>query len=363
MQSILERARRFCGLLGLRMPILLAPMAGACPPGLSVEVARAGGLGACGALLMDAEEIRRWCETVAAEVGNAFQLNSWIPDPAPRRDPAGEERLRTFLARWGPPVPEEAGSGAPPDFAAQFDAMVEARPRAVSSIMGLFSPEQVERLRAAGILWLATVTSVAEAEAAAGAGADAIVTQGMEAGGHRGAFDPAEAERKLVGSMALIPAVADAVRLPVIASGGIADGRTAAAALILGAAAVQIGTGFLRCPEAGIHPTWAAALGRAAPEATMLTRAFSGRPGRSLATDYVRAAADPDAPPPASYPAQRGLTAAMRAEAEAQGDLQRMQAWCGQSARLASAAPAADYALDVWRQASALLGGDGRLLA
>src|SRR6185503_10421165 len=125
--------------------------------------------------------------------------------------------------------------------------------------------------------------TVAEARTAEAAGADVIVTQGMEAGGHRGAFDAGEAERQLVGLFALLPAVVDAVRVPVVATGGIADGRGVAAALTLGASAAQIGTGFLRCPEAKIPPAWADALGRTAPENTMVSRAFSGRAGRSVA--------------------------------------------------------------------------------
>ncbi|MBV8702172.1 MAG: nitronate monooxygenase [Acetobacteraceae bacterium] len=174
-------------------------------------------------------------------------------------------------------------------------------------------------------------------------------------GGHRGAFEAAGAERRAVGLFALLPTVADAVRVPVVATGGIADGRGVAAALALGASAAQMGTAFLRCPEAGIHPAWAEALGRARPEDTMLTRAFSGRAGRSVATDYARAAAAPEAPPPAPYPVQRGLTAPMREAAQKAGDVQRMQVWAGQSASLARAAPAGDVARQVWEDARALL--------
>ena len=166
---------------------------------------------------------------------------------------------------------------------------------------------------------------------------------------------PARPVTGLVGTMALVPAVVDAVRVPVVATGGIADGRGVAAALALGAAAAQVGTGFLRCPEAGTHPAWAAALDGLRPEATALTRAFSGRAGRSVRTDYVRAAAKADAPPPAPYPVQRALTAAMRADAQAAGDVQRMQAWAGQSAALARAEPAAEVVARLWREAQAVL--------
>ncbi|MGE7417914.1 NAD(P)H-dependent flavin oxidoreductase [Methylobacterium tarhaniae] len=349
----LARAETFAAAYGLRRPLLLAPMAGACPPALSVAVMRAGGLGACGALLMQPAAILAWAEAVR-EAG-PFQINLWIPDPAPLRDPAHEARLRTFLGRFGPPVSAEAGDVTPPDFAGQCEALIEARPRIVSSIMGLYPPGFVTRLKESGIAWWATVSTVAEALAAEAAGADALVAQGAEAGGHRGCFRADNAEAGAVGLMALLPAVVDAVRIPVVATGGIADARGAAAALLLGASAVQVGTGFLRCPEAGIPPAWADALGRARPEDTRLTRAFSGRTGRSLATDYVAAAARPDAPAPAPYPVQRGLTQGMREAAAKEGDLARMQAWAGQAAGLARAVPAGEVVGGIWEEVEALL--------
>lgn len=260
------------------------------------------------------------------------------------------------MGNWGPPAAENAGDATPPDFAAQCEALLAARPQIVSSVMGLYPDPFVARLKEAGISWFANVSTVAEAEAAEAAGADVIVAQGMEAGGHRGAFDAAEAERRMVGLFALIPAVVDAVKIPVVATGGIGDARGVAAALVLGASAAQIGSTFLRCPEAQISPAWAAALGRIAPEDTMISRAFSGRPGRSVATDFTRATAAPEAPSPAPYPVQRGLTGAMRAEAARLGDLNRMQAWAGQSTRLGRAAPAGLWAREIWREAAALLG-------
>jgi nitronate monooxygenase len=351
----LARAQAFCARHDLRIPILLAPMAGACPASLSIALANAGGLGACGALLMAPAAIKGWASEVRAGSNGGFQLNLWIPDPPPVRDAAAEEAVRGFLAKWGPEVAPEAGDAAPPDFAAQCEAMLEAGPAIISSIMGLYPEPFVARMKARGVKWFAAATTVEEARRAEAAGADAIVAQGMEAGGHRGAFEAAKAEAAMVGLFALLPAIVDAVEIPVIATGGIADARGVAAALILGASAVQVGTGFLRCPEAKLPPAWADAIGRSLPEQTLVTRAFSGRAGRSVATAYARAASAPDAPPPAPYPVQRGLTKSMREAAARDGDIDRLQAWAGQSAALARAKPAGEVAREMWEGARGLL--------
>jgi nitronate monooxygenase len=355
--TALARADAFCQRFGLRVPLLLAPMAGACPPALSIAVAEAGGMGGAGLLLHTPEAIAAWMREFRAGTTGPVQLNLWIPGPAPVRDAAHEQRVCAFLGGFGPAVEPEAGDAAPPDFDAQCAAVLAAAPAAISSIMGLYPPAFVAEMRARGIAWFAVATTVGEAVAAEAAGADVIVAQGAEAGGHRGAFEPASAERQLVGTFALVPAVADAVKVPVVATGGIADGRAVAAALLLGASAVQVGTAFLPCPETGLAPAWAAALAGARPEETLLTRAFSGRPGRSLATRYALAAAAQGAPDPAPYPVQRGLTRRMRDEAQRAGDVDRMQAWAGQAARLARAEPAAAVARRLWHEARVLLAG------
>ena len=306
--------------------------------------------------MMQPDAITKWASDVRAGTNGAFQLNLWIPDPEPMRDPEHETAVREFLAQWGPEVPADAAEVKPIDFEKQCDAMIDAGPHVISSIMGLYPDDIVERFKEKNIKWFATVTTVGEAIAAEAAGADVIVAQGMEAGGHRGAFNAGDADAAMVGLFSLLPAVVDAVKIPVVATGGIADARGVAAAMMLGASAVQIGTGLLRSPEAGIAPAWAKAIGESKPEQTIATRAFSGRLGRSIRTPYAVEAGLPDAPIPTPYPIQRALTQAMRNEATKEDDIDRIQAWAGQSAGLARAEPAADIVTALWADAQALLG-------
>ena len=184
-----DRANSFCETYGLKVPILLAPMAGASPASLSIAVANAGGMGATGALLTPPAGIRSWVEEFRSSSRGPFQINLWIPDPKPTRDPAAEARIRKFLEAWGPPVPASAGDTVPPDFDAQCETLLEVAPTAVSSIMGVFPASFVTRLKDRRIAWFATATTIHEAKLARDAGADAIIAQGYEAGGHRGSFD------------------------------------------------------------------------------------------------------------------------------------------------------------------------------
>jgi nitronate monooxygenase len=306
-------------------------------------------MGGAGVVLDHPDRIAEWTRQFRAGSAGALQLNIWIPDP-PNEDRARVDAAATFLTRFGTAAP--AGSPSP-DFGEQCEAMLAARPTVVSSIMGLFEPGYVQRLHEQGIAWFACATTLDEALAAQDAGADAVVAQGMEAGGHRGSFDPDAAEKVAVGLFALLPRFADHLDVPIIATGGIIDGRGVAAALTLGATAVQIGTALLRSPEAAIDPSWAASLADLAPERTVTTRAYSGRLGRAVPTPYVLAWQEPGAPRPAPYPQQRELVRRWRQGCP--NGLDRANHWAGQTAAMAIAESASDIVTRMWSEAVRLL--------
>lgn len=348
--SVAERVAAFCTRYRLRAPVLQAPMAGACPPELAAAVAEAGGMGAAGVVLDGPAAIADWSRRFRECSGGSFQLNIWIPDE-PVDEPERTAAAERFLGRFGRPGP---APGARPVFAEQCAAMIAARPVAISSIMGVFDAAFVDRMHADGIAWFACATTLDEALVAQEAGADAVVAQGMEAGGHRGTFDPDVAERTSVGLFSLVPRLVDGLRVPVIAAGGIADGRGVAAALALGASAVQVGTALLRCPETGIAKPWSADLDGLAPEDTVTTRAYTGRLARAAPTPYVRAWSEPGAPQPAPYPQQRQLVGRWR-RGEPEG-LDRVNHWAGQSAAMSTEEPAGEVVARMWREAEAVLG-------
>ena len=344
----LEKTKKFCEEYELALPIIMAPMAGACPPALAAAVSNAGGMGACGSLMLDSEQIKDWTNEFKSKTNGSLLLNTWIPDPEPTRDLHHEKQLIEFLSRFVPDMSNKFTNISNVSFEAQCRAMLDADPTVISSIMGLFKPSFVSELKDRRIKWFATVTSVSEAKIAEEAGADALVVQGSEAGGHRGNF--CTDYDQSVGLMALLPTVSDAVAIPIIATGGIADSRGVSAAILLGASAVQIGTGLLRTPEADVPTAWADALKNTLPEHTVITKAYTGKPGRAIRNQFTDAAGNSLNPAPAPFPIQRALTAKMRSKAVEENNIATMQAWAGQAASLAKKFDAGELIQTIWAE-------------
>ena len=344
----LEKTKQFCEEYELALPIIMAPMAGACPPALAAAVSNAGGMGACGALMLDSGQIKEWTKEFKSRTNGSLLLNTWVPGPEPTRDYDHEKRLMEFLSRFAPGMSRSFNDVPCVSFEEQCQAMLDGDPNVISSIMGLFEPSFVSELKKRRIKWFATVTSVSEAIIAEEAGADALVVQGSEAGGHRGNF--CTDYDQSVGLMALLPTVSDAVAIPTIATGGIADSRGVSAAIMLGASAVQIGTGLLRTPEADVPAAWAGALKNTRPEDTVISKAFTGKPGRAIRNQFTDAADNSCNPAPAPFPIQRSLTSEMRSRAVSENNIATMQAWAGQAASLGKEIDASGLIRNIWAE-------------
>jgi nitronate monooxygenase len=306
-------------------------------------VGEAGALGFIGAAYLTPPQIVEAARAVRARTARPFGVNLFVPLPAPEapRDPRPAlERVAPFYAELGLPAPALPAGGREA-FDEQFAAALETGAAVFSFTFGLLPAPATAAVKARGMVLLGTATTVDEALALERAGVDAVVAQGSEAGGHRGTFaGPVEAG--LIGTMALVPQVADAVKVPVIASGGIMDGRGIAAALALGASAVQLGTAFLTCDEAGIPDAYKQAILAAREHETRLTRAFSGRPARGIVNRFmteVERGAPPEAILP--FPLQNALTRPLRTAAARQGRADFLSLWAGQGLRLARRLPAA----------------------
>ena len=339
----MSRATILTGRLGLRHPVIQAPLAGGGDtPALVAAVAEAGALGFIGASYLTPGQIVETARAVRARTARPFGINLFAPLPAPEppREPGRAlDRLAPFYAELGLPRPELPTLAAD-SFGEQLAAALESGAAVFSFTFGLLPAAALEAIRARGMFVIGTATTVGEAVSLETAGVDAIVTQGSEAGGHRGTFAGAF-EAGLVGTMALVPQVVDAVKVPVIASGGIMDGRGIAAALALGASAVQMGTAFLTCHEAGIPDAYKEAILRAHEDETRLTRAFSGRPARGIVNRFMT---EIDRTPEAilSFPLQNALTRPLRSAAARQGRAEFLSLWAGQAVRLARRQSAAD---------------------
>lgn len=329
--------------LGIDHPIIQAPMASAGTVELAVAVSEAGGLGSLGAAMLSPAALLEAVAELRAATDRPFNVNLMVlEEQHPTAEQLGRaiDLLAPARAELGLAGPFEPPKRFGETFPEQLDALIEAAVPVASFTFGILGRDQVDRLHRAGSLVVGTATTAAEARAWEAVGADAVCAQGAEAGGHRGTF-LGPVESALIGTMALVPQVVDAVSIPVIAAGGIVDGRGVAAALCLGAAAVQIGTAFLFCPEAGVHPVWRQRLRESTDQSTGLTRAFTGRHARGIVNRFMRDLSSHQDEVP-TYPVQAALTASLRAAAARAGNPEYMSLWSGQAAALARELAAAD---------------------
>lgn len=345
---------RFCQRLHLRFPLVQAPMAGgATTPELVAAVSNAGGLGCLAAGMLSPAAITSTVTAIRSATTQPFVINLFVqatPVPDPVVLAEAVERLQPFYLEQGV-EPPTSGHWCE-NFSEQLECVLALQPRLLSFTFGLLDAETVARCQAAGCLVIGTATTVAEARAWQAVGADAICAQGAEAGGHRGSFLPG-AQSALIGTLALVPQVVDAVDLPVIAAGGVMDGRGVAACLLLGAAAVQLGTAFLSCPEAGIDTVYRQCLARAQDDSTRVTRVFSGRAARGLDNAFIQRMAAYESLVP-DYPLQNALTGPIRKAAARTGQSGYLSLWAGQGVGMSRAMPAAAllHCLDQeWRAA------------
>ncbi|MDT9599494.1 NAD(P)H-dependent flavin oxidoreductase [Sphingosinicella rhizophila] len=348
--------RHFLDLVGTRYPIVQAPMAGASDAALAVAAIKAGALGSLPCAILSPDAVRTEVAAIRRAATGAINLNFFCHNMPPAPDEQEwRSLLRPYHDEFGTLPPAEAPRLRMP-FDAGTCALVEAlKPEVVSFHFGLPAPALFDRVRAAGAVILGNATSVEEARWLQGRGVDAVIAQGYEAGGHAGRFLAAHPAAHM-GLMALLPQIVDAVDVPVVAAGGIADARGIAAALTLGASAVQIGTAFLSCPESRISAAHRAALSGEDADQTMVTNLMTGGFARGVPNRLMRelGVVRREAPP---FPYAASALAPLRAAAEARGDAGFSPLWAGQAARLGRPMPAAQLVSTLASGALALLQG------
>lgn len=348
--------RRYIDLVGLEHPLIQAPMAGANLSTMAAAVTMAGGLGSLPCGMLNTEQARSEMSRTKQQTDKPYGVNFFC-HITPPPDEAIERRWRERLARYYVELAATAtssvvGARAPFD-AAMCDLVVEMRPRVVSFHFGLPEAGLLRRVKEASCIIQSSATTVEEARWLEANGADVVIAQGMEAGGHRGMFIATSLESQ-VGTMALVPQIVDAVHVPVIAAGGIGDARGVAAALSLGASAVQIGTAFLLCPEATISEPYRQALRAVREDNTAVTNVISGRPARGI-INRLMAEIGPisaDAPP---YPLAANAVQPLRLAAEARGSSDFSPLWSGQAAAFAREISAGELTRALARDAVALM--------
>lgn len=349
--------RRLLELFGIEHPIVQAPMAGAMDTALAIAVAQAGGIGSLPAGMLTAEQLRAQVATFRAATDGPINLNFFAHQPPVlnnAREHSWREKLKPYYVEFGidPNAPVPTANRAPFDNAL-CSAVEELKPTVVSFHYGLPETALVMRVKAAGCKVMSTATTVAEARWLEQHACDVVIAQGYEAGGHRGMFLTEDLATQ-VGTFALVPQIADAVTVPVIAAGGIGDARGIAAALALGAAGVQIGTAFLFCPEAKILGPHRAALKSANDESTALTNVMTGRPARGIVNRVMRELGPISEISP-EFPLAGGALAPLHAKAQAQGSGEFSAMWAGQAAPLGRELPARELTAKLATEAQALL--------
>lgn len=348
--------RRFLDLAGIEVPIVQAPMAGASGPALAIAASAGGALGSLPCALLTPERLRAEVATVRDAGVGRLNLNFFCHRlPATVDDSAWRAALDRFYVEYGVGPPADPPPVRAPFSEAMCAVVEELRPSFASFHFGLPAERLIERVRASGARIIGNATSVAEARWLAERGCDAIIAQGWEAGGHAGRFLPADPAAHM-GLLALLPQVADAVEVPVIAAGGIGDARGIAAALTLGASAVQIGTAYLHCPESLISDPHRRALASEAAERTVFTNLLTGRLARGVPTRLMDEMGPVNAVAP-PFPHAASALAELRRAAEARGDTAFSSLWAGQAARLGRALPATALTEKLADEALALLRG------
>jgi nitronate monooxygenase len=321
-------------LFGIEVPIVQAPMAGVQGSALALAVSEAGGLGSLPCAMLAPQAMRVELEAITAGTRRPYNVNFFChvqPEPDPAREAAWRQALSPYYAEFGvDPATIPSGPGRLPFSEAALQVLEGFRPPVVSFHFGLPAPALLARVKAWGAKVVSSATTVEEARWLEANGADAIVAQGLEAGGHRGSFLSDDLGRQM-GTFALVPQVLRAVRVPVIAAGGIADASGVAAALALGAAGVQVGTAWLLCPEATTSPVHRQALASEAARHTVLTNLFTGRPARGIVNRVIRELGPISASAPA-FPLATSAIAPLRAAAEARGSGDFSPLWSGQNA-------------------------------
>lgn len=347
-----------CDVLNIKYPIIQAGMAGgATTPELIAEVSKAGGLGTLGAAYMKPEDIRQAINDIRKLTDKPFAVNLFCVDNSADLDAEKKEAVMTELLKIGKDLDVSEADiqfNTADYFNEQFRILIEEKVPVISTAFGLLSEDKVKKAKDAGMKITAMITTVEEAVLAEKSGADIIVAQGSDAGGHRGTFDLTRHENGAdIGTFSLVPQVRDKVNIPVAAAGGVNDSRSLAAALVLGAAGVQIGTRFLSSEEAGIHRAYKEKIFESREEDTVITRAFSGRPARGIFNKFI----ENFTAEPLPYPYQNSATKSVRSAAAVYSDSEYMSLWTGQNLRsVVKEQPAAEIIEEIVNGARKILG-------